>query len=342
MTDEGVIWRCPICRGSLTQATKSLRCEIDAVGFEVIDGIPDLRDPRLASEETERDRISARILAGRRSSHTPEQLVAGLFAAREGHNGWSARDTALRTRQSATAVDRLRHETHGWLAPALDHGSFLDLGCGLGGLLTAAAGEGRQGIGIDNRMEVLVIAKRMIEQFGGRPILAAAQAESLPLADDSVGGVVMYDVAEHITDLPRALSEVSRVTRPGGILACSTPNRFSLAPEPHVFVWGVGWLPRRYQRRYVNWRSGRAYEQTWLRSPNELAGLLRDNTRFDPKISVPPISAEELRAARGARATLGKAYNLLVATRAGRLAGLRIGPFFRVIATKHSPDKQRG
>ncbi len=67
-----------------------------------------------------------------------------------------------------------------WLEPCVSRGIFLDLGCGPGMLLAAAAEEGYQGIGVDVSLVWLVVAHRLIEARGGRPVLAAALAEALP------------------------------------------------------------------------------------------------------------------------------------------------------------------
>jgi hypothetical protein len=45
----------------------------------------------------------------------------------------------------------------------------------------------------------------------------------------------------------------------GGAVFLNTVNRYSLAPEPHVNLWGVGLLPRAFQDRYVRWRRGVGY-----------------------------------------------------------------------------------
>lgn len=103
--------------------------------------------------------------------------------------------------------------------------------------------------------------------------MAAALGEALPLADGALSGVVSLDVIEHVDRPDAFLNEIDRVTRPGGRLALSTPNRFSLAPEPHVMVWGVGLLPRRYQARYVAWRSGKALPHGQRRASSNIEAL---------------------------------------------------------------------
>ena len=56
---------------------------------------------------------------------------------------------------------------------------------------------------------------------------ANADAERLPFDSDSFDLVFGHAVLHHLPDLPRALAEVHRVLRPGGVLAfCGEPSRY--------------------------------------------------------------------------------------------------------------------
>jgi 2-polyprenyl-3-methyl-5-hydroxy-6-metoxy-1,4-benzoquinol methylase/uncharacterized protein YbaR (Trm112 family) len=331
-----MIWHCPVCRGNLKSNTDHLICVECHEVFPVISGIPDLRYPPAIGEEMQRDLTQARRVAATAGQKSAAELVREFFSSREGTKGWTSHDTEARVAQSLGMPARLRWEVQGWLRPVSDNNAFLDLGCGLGGLLSAAASLGKSGIGIDNGMLVLVVARRLIEINGGHAELACATAEALPLADNSVGGVVMYDVVEHIDNLAKALSEVSRVTSQGGAFACSTPNRFSLAPEPHVHLLGVGWLPRKYQAPYVKKRRGLDYGGTRLLTPWELLRFMKSSTTFATKLILPAIPDAEIAAARGARKILARCYNIAARQRFMRSALLRVGPFFRIIGVKPS------
>ena len=46
------------------------------------------------------------------------------------------------------------------------------------------------------------------------------------------------------TTPPAAVREWARVLRPGGTLLAWSPNRYALTVDPHVRLWGLGWLPR--------------------------------------------------------------------------------------------------
>ena len=331
-----MIWCCPACRASLEADANTFTCAACARIYETVDGIPDLRYPRPQDEVTANDLTQAREISSSANDRSDDELVRAFFSVREGADGWTRADTELRARHSVAAAAALRTEIEGWMSPVTSQTTFLDLGCGLGGLLSSAHDARRNGIGIDNRMSVLVIAKRILERRGSRPVLACANAEALPLPDSSVGGVVMYDVVEHIEKIEGALSEVSRVTQAGGAFACSTPNRYSLAPEPHVHVWGVGWMPRKYQTAYVRFLSGRNYEGTRLLSPQELRAMLRRSTRFDVEMRVPAIPPIEVERSRGPRKLAVRIFNTISQIGVIRPLLLRIGPFFQLIAVKRA------
>lgn len=328
-----LLWRCPVCMGALHRTPPdAITCGVCRSVFPSVDGISDLRMPR-ESDDTERpDLAEARALSREFGAAPPEDMITGLFARRR----WNAETKALRVRQTLASPNKLRPELEGWLRRCLaSDGTLLDIGCGAGGLLAAAAAMGYAGAGIDASMPLLVAAKRMIEAHGGTATLACAYAESLPLASESVAAVTMYDVIEHVDDPGRVVTEACRVVRPGGYLAISTPNRFSLAAEPHVFLWGVGWLPRRLQEPYVRLR-GRAYSGTRLLSASEMARLLQHHD-IEFELRVPPVPDEEIQHFGARRATLARLYNRVASQPISRKALLGVGPFFQVIARRRLP-----
>jgi SAM-dependent methyltransferase len=329
------IWRCPSCVAELLVEPASLRCAGCGERYPVIAGVPDLRPPKRMQPSHLADRVRAEQLAAEVDDLSIEDLVARVFH-RPDH--WTAAMGAARVRRTLAQPQELRGDVRGWMADAVPApGPFLDVGCGLGGLLSAAAIEGRQGIGIDQSLHLAIIAHRMIAAQGGTPVVAAGFGECIPLADGSVAGVTMQDVLEHVDSKDAVLREANRVLGPGGTLAIVVPNRFSVAAEPHVHLWGVGWLPRALQRPYVQWRRRIEYDHTVLPSTWELERLLRRNMpdlgwSLDPA----PIPDEEVAHFSGRRAGLAHAYNRLLRNRVARQLQLRFGPSTRIIARRRT------
>jgi SAM-dependent methyltransferase len=298
--------------------------------FPVIVGIPDLRVDIPAWVDLETDRQRAQALAAR-SNAPAAALVGEVFRSR---GGSSEREAAHRTATVLEGIGHLGDELDDWLSAATTGGRFLDLGCGPGQLLAAAARRGRAGIGVDVMLEWLVVARAVISEHGGTAVIAAAMAEALPLTSASVAAVVSLDTIEHVGDQRRYLQEIDRVVAPGGFVAMATPNRFSLAPEPHVNGWGVGWLPRSWQRPYAEWRSGKPYAFCRLLSVPELRRMLARETRLQVSVIVPRIPAGNICRFHRTKARLARWYNGLTRFAAARLVFQFVGPFFRVVARK--------
>ncbi|TCM46698.1 bifunctional 2-polyprenyl-6-hydroxyphenol methylase/3-demethylubiquinol 3-O-methyltransferase UbiG [Kribbella sp. VKM Ac-2568] len=77
----------------------------------------------------------------------------------------------------------------------------------------------------------------------GIPVIRA-DARCLPLADQSHGLVVAYDILEHLTDDGLAAAEIFRILRPGGVALIAVPCDMKLWSAHDVAVDHV----RRYDR----------------------------------------------------------------------------------------------
>jgi len=328
----GMIWRCPRCKGELITQTDRLDCADCAAHYPVFGGIPDFRIDLPGWIDVNEDGAKALRLLGRIGTCSIADLIADVFRQR---SGWSESDVAYRVRSILEGPGRLIRDLEGWLRPAtIGALPFVDIGCGAGPLLVAAARLGRPAIGLDVSLEWLVIAREMIREAGGTPHLAAAFGEALPLGPASVGGVVSLDVIEHVDDQDQYLREIGRVIAVGGVAAIATPNRYSLSAEPHVSIWGVGWLPRRWQERYVRWRGGKSYAHCRLLSLIEFRRMVRTSAALEPVVLLGEVAGEEIAQFRATKAWLARAYNSLLRLAPARAALICVCPFFRVLATK--------
>jgi ubiquinone/menaquinone biosynthesis C-methylase UbiE len=152
---------------------------------------------------------------------------------------------------------------------------WIDLGCGSGDLLAAAGTRGISVIGIDVALRWLVIARKRPELSGRNARLVCCGAEHLPFADGAFGRAVSLGLLEHCGDPGAVFREARRVLRAGASVHLRTVNRYSLLVEPHVDLWGVGFVPRRFADSYVRLRNGQRYLHHRPLSRRELAAALR-------------------------------------------------------------------
>ena len=100
-------------------------------------------------------------------------------------------------------------------AIARRHGDLLEIGCGAGRNLRAFA-HYRPDLHLAG-VDISRIALDEAEQAGGPIDYRLGDALNLPYPDASFDIVVLFDVLEHVTDVGRAVAEVARVLRPGGM-----------------------------------------------------------------------------------------------------------------------------
>jgi len=125
--------------------------------------------------------------------------------------------------------------------------SVLDIGSGNGGLCIAAALAGAAKVhGIETEPQRILLAQKWAECRGVQVTFAQGVAEALPFDDATFDAVLFWSVIEHVRSHAQAIREISRVLKPGGIVAINGPNRLSpqlFFSDPHFHVFGVSILP---------------------------------------------------------------------------------------------------
>jgi ubiquinone/menaquinone biosynthesis C-methylase UbiE len=108
-------------------------------------------------------------------------------------------------------------------------GDALEIGAGTGyfSLNLLQAGAIERATATDISPGMLATLEENAKRLGLNVKTAAAEAETLPFADESFDLVFGHAVLHHIPDLGQAFSEFARVLRPGGTLAfCGEPSRY--------------------------------------------------------------------------------------------------------------------
>lgn len=104
-------------------------------------------------------------------------------------------------------------------------GTALDAGCGPGMLLSDFILNGHRAIGFDISPQMIHAARENNELFTGeRCDMLLNDLEQIPLRDGSVDVFTAAGVLEYLPRDNQALSEVSRILRPGGVAIITVTN----------------------------------------------------------------------------------------------------------------------
>jgi SAM-dependent methyltransferase len=282
---------CPICKGPLQHGSRGYFCARDQRVYHATLGIPDFRvwpdglfESKMEQAWTERlvakySNASFAELVDFYASLTPA-VPLDVVAKRRVH----IQSAVVRAQSSLAEIEQI--------IALPGQGQFLEIGCGTGGFLVAATRVFRSVVGLDISMPRALLAKKQLEETGRKALVICASAEFLPFVNDSFHLVVGSDVIEHVNEHLKVMREAHRVLMPAGALFLATPNRWSLTPEPHVNLWGVGFLPKAWRAPYVRLVREISYQNINLLNWFEIRRLIL-KTPFDRWHIIPPTFTSE-------------------------------------------------
>ncbi|HEV7192534.1 MAG TPA: class I SAM-dependent methyltransferase [Jatrophihabitantaceae bacterium] len=113
--------------------------------------------------------------------------------------------------------------------------TFLDLGCGAGRHTFEALRRGANVVALDQNADDLRDVEEMVAAMAEAgeikppdgPVTLIGDALALPFADGHFDRVLASEILEHIPDDAAAITEIARVTKPGGLVAITVPRRWT-------------------------------------------------------------------------------------------------------------------
>ncbi len=178
-----------------------------------------------------------------------------------------------------------------------------DISCGTGYGIVELKRAAKSIIGIDNSLDALKIASKKVEDPDIRFLQKDLDNDDLmpDVEEGSVDAVVSFETIEHLIDPNRAISQFSRILRPGGFLICSVPNVLSesrtVACLPrnrcHKQLFNFGSLRKIIQSHgmQVEYRLGQSWSYTLLKREQQLssAKLIKRRLSDLPEMQSPEI-----------------------------------------------------
>lgn len=188
----------------------------------------------------------------------------------------------------------------------------LEVGSG-GGILTEEICKmGFTTTGIEPAEESLHTARNHARAQALNITYEKGTGEQLPYADQSFDCVFCCDVLEHVQDLPKVISEISRVLKPDGVFIYDTINRTFISNLVAIKIW----------QEWKRWAFMPSGTHVWkmFTKPRELKEVLsrkglewQEHVGSEPNVSIPRMIAYLRKRVKGewTFADLGKNFWLV-------------------------------
>jgi 2-polyprenyl-6-hydroxyphenyl methylase/3-demethylubiquinone-9 3-methyltransferase len=194
----------------------------------------------------------------------------------------------LKTSINPVRVGYFKKKLFNELKIAPQGSAALEVGCGGGILCEEIAQMGFDVTGIDPSAQSLHIAIKHAETSGLEIKYEKGMGEALPFRDNTYDVVFCCDVLEHVSDLPKVISEISRVLKPGGVLCYDTINRTLISKLIAINI----------SQKWKRWAFMPTNLHVWemFIKPGELISLLQQNNfewrehrGTEPNVSYPKV-----------------------------------------------------
>lgn len=129
--------------------------------------------------------------------------------------------------------------------------TVLDIGSGSGGMTSGFPVYGAQVIHTDVDKVFMDLAEAAYHDLGLQIPRLYSAGENIPLKNNSVDIVIMYNILEHLNSIPKTLFEVSRVLKHNGYVLLRVDYRFdskNIKKDPHYGLPYVILLPKRLRK----------------------------------------------------------------------------------------------
>jgi SAM-dependent methyltransferase len=161
---------------------------------------------------------------------------------------------------------------YGWTAGLVRDREVLDAGCGAGrGTAILAAAGATRAVGVDISDDAVRGAR---ERCGSAAQFVVGDLSELAFEDCSFDVVTCFETLAQVGDLERALDELRRVLRPGGVLLLSLPNGAAGRAGNPLY-------PNEYRPHEIAEALGRRFAEVGLyRQQSHFASLVWDDASF--------------------------------------------------------------
>jgi len=178
-----------------------------------------------------------------------------LFSSQSNIDYWES--VYVRQDFSGVCLRRRMAQALSWLdnLNLRKNSKILDVGCGAGLMVKEVTNRGYEVWGMDYSFNMIKKAKAICNTKSAIKFYQG-DIESLPFKSSVFDTVLCLGVISYLKSENKALQEMSRVLKPGGILILSILNKFSLAKLLDISVPVKRRLQRITSNRFLSWKKG--------------------------------------------------------------------------------------